>query len=104
MKSLPQLRRDVAVGIMEEYAEGDMERWRGTKKNYCTNVSVFIFPAVTPRVRAYLSAGVVYTYRRQDFAGTRHFSGERCEIMDRIVERFFSRPSPYVRSICDAWK
>jgi hypothetical protein len=45
-----QLRRDVAVGITEEYAEGEMERWQGTEKNYRTHVSVFVFPLVTPYV------------------------------------------------------
>jgi opacity protein-like surface antigen len=64
-----QLRRDIAVGITEEYAEGTMERWQGTEKNYRTNVSVFLFPFVTPHVRPYLSAGVVYTHRHQEYTG-----------------------------------
>jgi opacity protein-like surface antigen len=64
-----QIRRDVAVGITEEYAEGAMERWQGTEKDYRTNASVFIFPFATQYVRPYLSAGVVYTHRHQDYIG-----------------------------------
>ena len=82
-----QIRRDVAVGITEEYAEGEMERWLGTEKNYRTNASVFLFPMVTPYVRPYLSAGVVYTHRLQNYTGVGTqskdmFNGRLCAGLD----------------------
>ncbi|MCX6138511.1 MAG: hypothetical protein NTV54_13570 [Ignavibacteriales bacterium] len=65
-----QLRRDIAIGVTEEFAAGDMERWQGTEKNYRTNISVFLFPIITPYVRPYLSAGVVYTHRHLEYQNT----------------------------------
>jgi len=62
-----QINSRVGVGFTAEYFSDDMQNLAGTEKDYRGNLSFFIFPVQFNRLHPYISAGTIYTHRKQNF-------------------------------------
>ncbi|RMG68960.1 MAG: hypothetical protein D6715_00900 [Calditrichaeota bacterium] len=60
------------LGLTAEYFTGNMERFSGTEKDTRVHFSGFIFPFGVTRVAPYLSAGMVFTHQKLEFADAPH--------------------------------
>jgi hypothetical protein len=55
---------ELSMGLTFEYLKDNLEFNNGEEKDYRASYSVFLHPFKTQYVQPYLSAGVVYTYRK----------------------------------------
>lgn len=62
-----RLTQEFAVAVTGEYFKDNMKNIAGKEQDFRTHLSTFISPIASENWHPYLSAGIVYTYRKYDY-------------------------------------